>query len=327
MQEGIPGCGGTYTASRGDISSPINPSDGKYKHNLACDYLIRMPKDSRVRLTFQKFKLESSPNCKFDKVEIFDGDINDDDKLIGRYCGENAPPVITSLTNVVTVRFTSDWSTNDDGFQIQYQLVCGGKFTAENGIISSPNYPNNYSSDRHCEYDIIAPEGFVIVLNVLDFDFEKHSVCEFDHLEIFDFPTSDNRTSLGRFCGQTKPGIITSTYNHLHIHFQSDASIGGRGFMANYSFVDVSCGGIITDANKVIRSPMSTDQNGLYLPNMKCRWVIVAPKGFVIQMNFITFELELGKQSHFTSHISYHSLFNVNSIEFECKSNSDYLTI
>lgn len=273
-----------------------------------------MPRDSRIRLTFQKFKLEASSNCKFDRVEIFEGNVNGDEELIGRFCGENAPPVITSLTNVVTVRFTSDWSTNDDGFQIQYQLVCGGKFTANNGNISSPNYPNNYSSDCHCEYDIIAPEGFIIVLNVVDFDFEKHAVCEFDNLEIFDFPTSDNTTRIGRYCGQEKPGIITSTYNHLHIRFQSDASIGGRGFFANYSFVDVSCGGIITDAKKVIRSPMSTDQNGLYLPNMNCRWVIVAPKGHVIQMNFINFELELGEHENIVS------LFNaVNSIEFECK--------
>jgi len=48
--------------------------------------------------------------------------MNDDDTLIGRYCGTQKPPVIISQTNVVTVRFTSDWSQSDDGFQMQYRL-------------------------------------------------------------------------------------------------------------------------------------------------------------------------------------------------------------
>jgi cubilin len=68
--EGVPGCGGIFTASKGDISSPTNIADGKYKHNLLCDYVIRMPTNSRIRLEFVKFDVEDSANCKFDKVEV-----------------------------------------------------------------------------------------------------------------------------------------------------------------------------------------------------------------------------------------------------------------
>lgn len=178
------------------------------------------------------------------------------------------------------------------GFQFQYQLVCGGVFTADNGIISSPNYPNPYSGERICEYDISAPQGKVIVLNVLDFDIEAHTLCEFDYLQIFDGYQADNATSLGRFCGQVKPGILTSSFNHLHVHFSTDASINGRGFSANYSFVDVDCGGIIKDSSELIKSPMDTDGNGYYKSNAICRWLVYAPKGHVIQINFISFELE-----------------------------------
>lgn len=67
---GIPGCGGIWTAPRGDIMSPMNIQDGKYKHNVVCDYLIQMPLDSRVRIDFKKFALEDSTGCKFDKVEV-----------------------------------------------------------------------------------------------------------------------------------------------------------------------------------------------------------------------------------------------------------------
>lgn len=68
--EGIPGCGGVYTAARGDVLSPTNIADGKYKHNMMCDYVIQMPKDSRVRIEFKKFSLEESSSCKFDKIEV-----------------------------------------------------------------------------------------------------------------------------------------------------------------------------------------------------------------------------------------------------------------
>lgn len=121
--EGIPGCGGIFTSSKGEISSPSNIEDGKYKHNLLCDYVIRMPLGTRIRLEFAQFKLEESSNCKFDKLEIFEGQSSESEEgLIGRYCGSNKPPVITSTTNVVTVKFTTDWSANDEGFQLSYKL-------------------------------------------------------------------------------------------------------------------------------------------------------------------------------------------------------------
>lgn len=75
-----------------------------------------MPPDTRVRIKFVKFKLETSADCKFDRVEILEGNVYDESKLIGKYCGEKMPPVITSLSNLVTLRFASDWTTSNDGF-------------------------------------------------------------------------------------------------------------------------------------------------------------------------------------------------------------------
>src|SRR5690349_3427276 len=137
--------------------------------------------------------------------QIFEGSESDESYLLGRFCGANKPPLITSQTNVVTVKFTSDWSSNEDGFQFSYQLVCGGIFTSDSGVISSPGYPKPYDGERNCEFDISAPQGKVIVLEVQDFDIEAHSGCDFDNFEVFDGFAADNSTSLGRFCGQEKP--------------------------------------------------------------------------------------------------------------------------
>lgn len=133
------------------------------------------------------------------------------------------------------------------------------------------------------------------MLNILDLDIEQHSGCEFDYLEIYDGPYADNSTLMNRYCGDMKPGIVTSLpsqYNHLLVHFTTDASVFGRGFLANYTFIDVQCGGVITDAKEVVKPPMDIDSNGFYQSNAKCRWLVSAPKGFVIQMNVLNFELE-----------------------------------
>lgn len=82
-----------------------------------------MPLNTRVRLEFIKFELEESASCKFDKLEIFEGVWSEGEEgLIGRYCGIQMPPVITSQSNVVSIKFTTDWSASEEGFQLSYKL-------------------------------------------------------------------------------------------------------------------------------------------------------------------------------------------------------------
>lgn len=66
--EGFPGCGGIYTASKGEINSPLQ--DGLYPKDLLCHYLIRVSKESRIRLTFKSFALEPNSLCSFDYLEV-----------------------------------------------------------------------------------------------------------------------------------------------------------------------------------------------------------------------------------------------------------------
>lgn len=66
--EGMPGCGGTYTTTNGEFTSPVK--DGSYLRNQFCHYLIRLPKESRIALTFESFSLEEGTSCMFDYVEV-----------------------------------------------------------------------------------------------------------------------------------------------------------------------------------------------------------------------------------------------------------------
>lgn len=220
-------------------------------------------------------------------LQIFEGGAYDYGKLIGRYCGNSLPPPIKSETETVTVKFTTDNSRNDEGFQLNYQMICGGVFRAESGNISSPNYPNFYSHESNCEYDIIAPEGKAIKLDILDFDIEARVNCLNDYLEIVDFAITGNETKSNRYCGTKKPEkSFISLLNHLQILFVSDDSVHGRGFAANYSFIYIGCGSIVTNETTL---SLPTGQRRV---NNDCRWVVIAPRDRVIRLNCRNFQLD-----------------------------------
>lgn len=126
-------------------------------------------------------------------------------------------------------------------------------------------------------------------------DIERDVTCDFDYLEIFDSLAPDAASSLGKFCGQTKPPAFVSSFNHLRVRFLSDAKDSGRGFQANYSFIDAGCGGILSNASAVITPPGDTDADGTYKPHANCRWLVYAPVGHVIQMTFLNFDLDQEK--------------------------------
>lgn len=104
-------------------------------------------------------------------------------------------------------------------------------------MITSPWFPNPYEDNKNCVYDIIAPLGKAIVLNFTDFNIEDD--CDFDSLRIYDGVDS-NGTLIGTYCGSERPPSAISTFNHLHLVFQTDSSNTGPGFKASYSFIDAS---------------------------------------------------------------------------------------
>ncbi|CAG2068878.1 unnamed protein product, partial [Timema podura] len=87
---------------------------------MECEWKIQLPVGERIELTFTAFSLEDSRSCKFDYVEVRDGD-NINSPLIGRYCGSQLPPIATSTSNNMVVKFRSDWSYSAEGFRISFQ--------------------------------------------------------------------------------------------------------------------------------------------------------------------------------------------------------------
>ncbi len=62
-------CGGIFQGTSGSIRYPVVP-DQSYSHNMDCVYLIRVPADKVVNITFTRFELEQSSTCSYDWVQV-----------------------------------------------------------------------------------------------------------------------------------------------------------------------------------------------------------------------------------------------------------------
>lgn len=206
-------------------------------------------------------------------------------------------------------------------------VICGGDIVAEQGYLQSPNYPEEYRSNKECVWRITVPEGFQVALKFQSFEIENHDNCAYDYLEIRDGKSEDS-TILGKFCGNKIPNEIRGSSNYLFVKFISDSSVNKAGFSATFikeineclgsnhgceqecintfggyhcecrigyelhsdrKKCENACGGIIESSNGTISSPSFPD---LYPPNKNCIWEIVAEEGFRILLNFTFFDLE-----------------------------------
>ncbi|GAA6218969.1 inactive serine protease PAMR1-like isoform X1 [Lates japonicus] len=107
-------CGGIIQRAQGHIALESYPT------NARCEWTIQVPRGSSIELRFSLLSLESDHNCRYDYVEVRDGD-DLSFQVIGRFCGDQLPPPIKSSGNVLHILFTSDGYNNFDGFVLTFQ--------------------------------------------------------------------------------------------------------------------------------------------------------------------------------------------------------------
>ncbi|XP_065052552.1 cubilin-like isoform X5 [Rhopilema esculentum] len=323
-------CSGTVDASSKSVGYLAHPSyPDKYKNNLICRYGIKAKPNDRIRLTFRKFSLEAHETCKFDFIEVHDGDSNQA-RSLGKFCGRPNPKDILSSGNSLFITFSTDSAIDDAGFLIKWNVEkedtlptlkpsisttkidsrpitdCGGVFRSNDGLFATPSYPNDYSSNLDCSWSIIVDEKKVVQLTFEFFDIEKSSgACLYDYVEIFD---ADRRrgsyVSLGKYCDQM-PKEILSSGNELRVLFHSDNARNRKGFVARW----MAEGAMMqtTPSARTTEKPCFQRLNGFggeisrgslssfYSPNQDCIWVITVRNSYKIKVEFDFFEVEASR--------------------------------
>ncbi|XP_070708966.1 cubilin [Pempheris klunzingeri] len=283
-----PVCGSELTAPYGSINSPGYP--GNYPPSRDCYWTVTVEPGLLINFAFGTLSLEHHPDCNYDFLEIRDG-LLPEDPILGKYCSTASPPPLQTTGPAAWLHFHSDFSVSDRGFHITYTTSpsdrgCGGTFTNSEGIIISPNWPNDYAHNSQCIYLIQLPAGEKVALNFTHINLESHSSCAFDYVEVRD-GRMETDALIGKFCGSSLPAPIVSSTNFLWIRFRSDSSVSRAGFRAVYT---VACGGTLSGTGQ-LRSPYHPNA---YPHNKDCEWVINQPEGHVVTLYFLSFDVEGG---------------------------------
>lgn len=109
--------------------------------------------------------------------------------------------------------------------------VCGGVLTGLSGVLSSPEYPNNYPNNVECHWLIRASGPAAVKLVFVDFQVEGSDECMYDYVAVLGAPGPAHGH---HYCGRTRPPTFVSLGHELQVVFKSDFNIGGRGFKAHY---------------------------------------------------------------------------------------------
>ncbi|TKS88121.1 Cubilin Intrinsic factor-cobalamin receptor [Collichthys lucidus] len=181
-----PVCGDELTAPYGNIKSPGYP--GNYPPSRECYWTVTVDSGLLITFAFGTLHLEHHPDCNYDFLEIRDG-LLPEDPVLGKYCSTATPAPLQTTGPNAWIHFHSDFTVSDQGFHITYTTSpsdpgCGGTFTNSEGIIISPNWPNDYAHNRQCVYLIRLPVGEKVALNFTHMNLESHGSCSFDYVEV-----------------------------------------------------------------------------------------------------------------------------------------------
>ncbi|XP_075068011.1 cubilin [Mixophyes fleayi] len=273
------------------VFSPGWPN--QYIPKLMCTWVIRSP-DSTVELNLLYVDIEEHSACNYDKLVIRDGDNNLAPEL-ATVCGRESPGPIRSSGDAMFLLFSSDADGSGGGFNASYHKGCGGYLHANRGLITSPNYPENYTPSENCTWHVAVTVGFTITVYFEEsFEIQNNdAACSSgDYLELRNGP--DESSPLlgsvpgnGRFCGRNAPSTMHTTDNELFVRFISDTSNEGKGFKLKYEAKSLACGGTIyvshSNPNGYITSPNYPNN---YPQNTDCVWTIIVPNGEAVQLDF-----------------------------------------
>ncbi|XP_061657366.1 bone morphogenetic protein 1-like isoform X3 [Syngnathoides biaculeatus] len=321
-----PRCGETLQESAGNFSSPDFPNG--YSAHVHCVWRISVTPGEKIVLNFTSMDVFNSRLCWYDYVEVRDG-FWKKAPLKGRFCGDTVPVSIVSSDSQLWIEFSSSSSWVGKGFSAVYEAVCGGNVERDSGQIQSPNYPDDYHSNKMCVWKVTVAEGYEVGLSFQSFELESHDSCAYDYVEVRD-GGSAHSPLLGRFCGYDKPQNIKSSTNQLWLNFASDVSVNKAGFSASFfkemdecsrpdnggceqhclntlgsykcacdpgyvlaadrsSCETAACGGFITKLSGSLATPGWPKE---YPPNKNCVWQLVAPIQYRITLVFDAFETE-----------------------------------
>ncbi|XP_038071601.1 cubilin-like isoform X2 [Patiria miniata] len=352
-------CGGLLSAPTGEIHSP-DITKQPLEKSVRCEWKITVLDQLIIVLTFTDFDLDSFPvngnlcDARYDYVSITDGEPGGPAQL---FCGRSVPDVFVSSTNTLIIAFVTHFGYGR-GFSAYYTSVkpenrfiatmshptvgsalagtastplqpalpyeCGGNLNKPNGVIQSPNVPEDYVSRVTCTWNITVGPQSTIALSFLTFELDSVAVDDQCDLRYTHMSVTDGRSeSVGVkhvYCGQDLPDVLYSSSNTMIVEFVSYYGLGGEFYISyasskaetsDYRLLPASTSpsekqdsgpSVVTDKSSYVcggnlDSPSGVIQFPDIFPAVQgqaitCRWTIRAQVGWVISLSFTFFNLD-----------------------------------
>ncbi|NP_001072.2 cubilin precursor [Homo sapiens] len=276
-------CGGTYNATwtPQNISSP-NSSDPDVPFSI-CTWVIDSPPHQQVKITVWALQL-TSQDCTQNYLQLQDSPQGHGNSRF-QFCGRNASavPVFYSSMSTAMVIFKSGVVNRNSRMSFTYQIAdCNRDYHKAFGNLRSPGWPDNYDNDKDCTVTLTAPQNHTISLFFHSLGIENSVECRNDFLEVRNGSNS-NSPLLGKYCGTLLPNPVFSQNNELYLRFKSDSVTSDRGYEIIWTSSPSGCGGTLYGDRGSFTSP---GYPGTYPNNTYCEWVLVAPAGRLVTINF-----------------------------------------
>ncbi|CAI9720654.1 Hypothetical predicted protein [Octopus vulgaris] len=248
------------TDINGIIESPGFPR--QYGNRNNCTWVIRALYRNNVRLEFSHFDIEPGLNCKYDYLEVRNGD-QANSPLLGKFCGRTLPSRLTSSNSALRLRFVTDSSVVKLGFRVEYfQTGCGGNYVIQDGSFTSPNYPHNYPHNSNCDWLITPKRGHFVKIQFVDFHINGN--CSSNYLTM-----SERNIPGDQYCGYSLQGQTFTFDSAVLITMHTDNISLAKGFKLKYS---QECG------NRYDATSEGEIQSSDMQDSTTCRWLLQANK-------------------------------------------------
>uniref|UniRef100_A0A7N4NRF0 CUB and Sushi multiple domains 2 n=1 Tax=Sarcophilus harrisii TaxID=9305 RepID=A0A7N4NRF0_SARHA len=109
---------------------------------------------------------------------------------------------------------------------------CGGQYVGSDGVVLSPNYPQNYTRGQVCLYFIVVPKDYVVFGQFAFF----HTALN-DVVEVHDGHTQHSRLLSSLSGSHTGESLPLATSNQVLIKFSAKGQATARGFHFVYQAV------------------------------------------------------------------------------------------
>ncbi|NWS55688.1 OVCH2 protein, partial [Chunga burmeisteri] len=238
---------GRLPGSEGELRFPGSPKQFYQNHQL-CVWTLFVPEGNYMLLHFSHFDIEPETFCDYDSLSVY----SKDNRLVGKFCGEDLPLPILIGSNSIRLKFVSDNKDYGTGFSMTYKAltpdILPGKSTYsgceslavlfEEGILQSMNYPEHYSNMASCQWIICAPEDHLIKLTYQSFEVEDSEDCSYDAVTVYEDVGKEEE--IAKSCGFALPAPVLSSSAMMLVVFHSDETETFGGFKATIAFVHVT---------------------------------------------------------------------------------------